>query len=505
VGDRAAAGSTPYRALHRLPPLARGPVFAAMAALALVLTLSSGGYGYHRDELYFRLLPSAWGYLDQPPLTPLIVRLFSTLVADSTWAVRIPATLAATASVLVLALVTRELGGGRAAQGLCAWAYAFASVPLLFGHVMLTATPDLVVWPAVVLLGMRALLRHEPAWWYAVGVVVGLSTYNKLLVALLLLALGTGLALVGPRRVLWSRQLLGGAALALVIGSPNLVYQATHGWPQLTMGAALARDNAAEVRVMMWPFLALMLGPPLVPVWVAGWVALARRPAWRPVRFLALAFPVLLLLCALAGGQVYYPFGLLAVLFAAGCVPVTDALARVARRWWVLVVGLVALNAAVSASVALPLVPLAALGASPIPGLNQLARDQVGWPTYVRQVAAVYDALPDQDRRRAVLVTSNYGEAGALARYGPPLRLPGVYSGHNALYDVARPPDTATIAIVVGGQLRSVSDEFASCTVMARLDNRVGVDNEEQGQPIALCRNPAAPWRSIWPRFRHQD
>ena len=172
------AGSTSYQALHRLPPLARGPVFAAMAALALVLTLSSGGYGYHRDELYFRLLPPAWGYLDQPPLTPLIVRLVSTLVADSTWAVRIPATVAATASVLVLALVTRELGGGRAAQGLCAWAYAFASVPLLFGHVMLTATPDLVVWPAVVLLGMRALLRHESAWWYGVGVVVGLSTYN---------------------------------------------------------------------------------------------------------------------------------------------------------------------------------------------------------------------------------------------------------------------------------------------------------------------------------------
>jgi fucose 4-O-acetylase-like acetyltransferase len=120
------------------------------------------------------------------------------------------------------------------------------------------------------------------------------------------------------------------------------------------MGAALARDNAAKVRVMMWPFLALMLGPPLVPVWVAGWVALARRPAWRPVRFLALAFPLLLLLCALAGGQVYYPFGLLAVLFAAGCVPVTDVLARVARRWWVLVVGLVALNAVVSAAIALP-------------------------------------------------------------------------------------------------------------------------------------------------------
>ena len=69
---------------------------------------------------------------------------------------------------------------------------------------MLTATLDLVVWPAVVLLVMRALLRNQPSWWYAVGAVVGLSMYNKLLVALLLLALGAGLLLVGPRRVLWS-------------------------------------------------------------------------------------------------------------------------------------------------------------------------------------------------------------------------------------------------------------------------------------------------------------
>ena len=250
-----------------------------MAALAVVLTATSGGYGFARDELYFRMLRPAWGYLDQPPLTPWLVRTFVTTVADAPWAVRIPATLAAVASVLVVVLITRELGGGRGAQTLCAWAYAFASTPLLFGHVMLTATLDLVVWPAVVLMGMRALLRRQPAWWYAVGAVVGLSTYNKLLVSLLLLALGAGLLAAGPRRVLWSRQLLGGVVLALLVGAPNLLFQATHGWPQLAMGRALSAANGAEVRVLMWPFLALLLGPPLVPVWCAGWVALARRPS----------------------------------------------------------------------------------------------------------------------------------------------------------------------------------------------------------------------------------
>ena len=164
-----------------------------------------------------------------------------------------------------------------------------------------------------------------------------------------------------------------------------------------------------------------------------------------------------------------------------------------------------ALNAVVSAVVALPLLPVTALRATPVPGLNQLAGDQLGWPTYVREVAAVYGALPASDRARAVVVASNYGEAGALARYGPPARLPAVYSGHNALYDVARPPDTASVAVVVGGQLPSARGLFASCTVVARMDNRVGVENEEQGEPIAVCRNPVGAWAAIWPRFRHRD
>ena len=56
------------------PPLARWPVVLAMVAMAIVLTATSNGYGYHRDELYFRMLRPAWGYIDEPPLTPLFGR-----------------------------------------------------------------------------------------------------------------------------------------------------------------------------------------------------------------------------------------------------------------------------------------------------------------------------------------------------------------------------------------------------------------------------------------------
>ncbi len=486
------------------PALAAGPVLSAMATLAVLLAVSSGGYGYHRDELYFRLLDLSWGYVDEPPLTPLLARVFSRLVADEVWAVRIPATLATVASVLVLALITREMGGGRRAQALCAWGYSSASLPLIMGHVLLTSTVDLPVWPAVLLCVIRARLRREPRWWLAAGAVVGLSTYNKLLVAVLLVALAAGVAVAGPRRLLWSKWVLAAAALALVVGFPNLAFQATHGWPQLSMGRALAANNAGEVRVMMWPFLLLMLGPPLVPIWVAGLVGLARREEWRAVRFLAATFPVLLALVFVMGAQFYYPFGLLAVLFAVGCAPAEAWMLRSVRRRRLVVAG-VGLNAAVSAVLGLPLIPGSAVGGTPVPAINQVARDTVGWPVYVRQVAGVYAALPAADRAGAVVVASNYGEAGAVDRYGPAYRLPPVYSGQNQLYYQARPPDSAQVVVFVGAQLPDARRLFRSCVGAGRLDNGLGVDNEEQGRPIAVCRGPVDGWEAVWPALRHQD
>src|SRR3954452_16539193 len=116
-----------------IPPLARGPVAAAMLAQAVLLTAFSAGYGYERDELYFRMLRPGWGYLDQPPLALLLARLPRPLTAAQRWALRIPATIAAVLSVLVIALITREVGGGRRAQTLAPWGYAFAAFPLVFG------------------------------------------------------------------------------------------------------------------------------------------------------------------------------------------------------------------------------------------------------------------------------------------------------------------------------------------------------------------------------------
>ncbi|MEU4364413.1 glycosyltransferase family 39 protein [Promicromonospora sp. NPDC023987] len=489
------------------PAFAWGPVGTAVLVLGALLTAVSTQYGYHRDELYFRMLDAAWGYVDQPPLTPWLARTFAELFGDTLLVMRIPATLAHLAAIVVIALVARELGGRTGAQALAAWGYGTAAIPLAFGHTFLTASLDLVVWPAVLLCMIRAVQR-DPRWWLAAGAVTGVALYNKLLVVALLGAVVLGLLVAWPWRALRTSDAAtrwplatpwpwAGAVLALLVGLPNLVYQATNGWPQLAMGAALGENNAAEVRSEMWLFQLLTLGPPLALVWIVGLVWVWRR---RPtLRFLVVAYPVLLVFTYAAGSQTYYATGLLSVLFAAGCVPVADRVRRGTA------VAVVLANAVACLVISLPLVPVALLGRTPIAGINSSAQDAVGWPEYVRQIADVHAALPAADQERSVILTQNYGEAGAVDRFGPDLGLPPAYSGHNQLWEYGPPPDSATVALVLTESPGAWDDRFAECAVQGRLDNGVGVDNEEQGVPILVCRAPVGGWAAVWPELRHLD
>jgi hypothetical protein len=480
-------------------PIAWLPIGSAVAAVVIALMATASRYGYHRDELYFLMLKPAWGYVDQPPLTPLLARGASVLFGDTLWGMRVPAVLAVAIATVIMALITRELGGGRLAQGLSAWSYAFGGLAMVMGHVMITATVDFALWAAILLVVARALLRDEPRWWLLAGVLVGVSMYNKLLISMLVIGVAAGLLIVGPRRVLRSRWLWGGVGLALLIGLPNLIYQATHDFPQLTMAAALSDNNADDVRVQLLPFQFLLVAPTLAAVWIAGLVALFRRPQWRPVCGVGVAYLTALVLTFVGGGQIYYAFGLQAFLLAAGWVPTVDWMRTTVRQS--LVYAAVGIGAVVTVFLALPVLPVQTFGRTPIPEINQAAQDSVGWPEYVATVRSVYDGLTPDQRAHAVLLTGNYGEAGALVRFG----LPNVYSGQNQLWYEGPPPDTATVAVVWTQSPRGWERIFAHCEQRATIDNGVGVDNEEQGSIVAVCQGPVGGWAAVWPDLQHYD
>jgi 4-amino-4-deoxy-L-arabinose transferase-like glycosyltransferase len=484
-------------------PLAWKPVCAVALGAALALLLSINRYDYHRDELYFRMVGAhpKWGYVDQPPFTPLLVRLCIDLFGDTVWAIRLPGILFIAAAAVLLAYVAREAGGGALAQTLAA-AGVLTTFPLVAGHITVTAAPDLVMWLAVILCMMRALLQNLPRYWLLAGLLTGMALYNKHLVILLLLSVAVGLLIAGPRKVLLSRWLWAGVAIAVVVGLPNLLYQVTNDFPQLSMARALAEDKGDDARITLVPLQLLWMGPLFIPVWVAGVVTLLRCADLRPVRAFGLAYPVMIVLLFVIAGQPYYSFGLLAALFAIGTVPTERWLRRgVSRRW--LLGAAVLVNCGLALLTSLPVLPVDVVGKTPIPAMNQAIADEIGWPRYVRQVYEVYAALPAADKPNTVLLTGNYGEAGALDRYGRPLGLPAVYSGQNELWYQGPPPESATVVVFVFQDDPARLSAFGSCVEKARLDNGYGVENEEQTARVYVCRDLKGTWAALWPSFQH--
>lgn len=354
-----------------------------------------------------------WGYPDQPPLTPLLARLVSAAAGDSL-ALRAPSAVAALLVVLLTGLLARELGGGRAAQLLAAVCMAVSNVLLVEGHLLSTSTFDLLVWTALTLLFVRVLRTGQEWLWLLAGVVAGVGLLNKMLVVFLLAGVAGGILLAGPRSVLRSRWLWLGAVIALLLWAPNLWWQAQHGWPQLALSRSIAAGGSGTSvdRWVFVPFQLLLVGPGLVPVWAAGLLRLFRDPAVRWARCLAWAYVLLLVVLVVNGGKPYYLGGLYPALLAAGATPVADWAGRQAGRVRAVTVTL-GISAGIAATLMLPVLPVEWLQHTPITAINYDAGETVGWPQFAQTLAGAYRALPDADRARAVILTDNYGQAGA--------------------------------------------------------------------------------------------
>jgi hypothetical protein len=482
------------------PRLQSAPLLGIAAAVALLLVIFAGAYGYHRDELYFLAAGHhlAWSYADQGPVTPLLARLMDAIDPGSLTVLRVPSALMAGATVFVTGLIAAEFGAARRAQLIAASCAAVAAVVLAVGHLLSTSTLDLFAWTIVTWLVSRLIRGGDERLWVAAGVVAGIALLNKPLIAFLLAGLGVGVVLVGPRRLLASRWLWAGVAIALLLWSPWLIWQAKHGWPQIDVSSSVASGNStsSEPRWALLPFQLLLVSPILAPVWIAGLAALLRRPALREFRLFAVAWIFLAAVFIATGGKPYYLAGLFPVLLAAGAIETDGWLRRGSRRRAALLGSTVVISGAVSAFITLPLLP--ARDAGPSVAMDGDVGETIGWPDFTREVARVYGRAG----AGAVIFTSNYGEAGAIDRYGPALGLPSAYSGHNAYGYWGPPPDHAGPVVTVGLD-RTDLRRFRGCHLASRIDNSAGIDNDERGEPVEDCAGTRGPWSRVWPSLRH--
>jgi hypothetical protein len=505
AGPQAASAAQPVPAASPARD-GRREVWIIAAVAAGVELAVSARYGYHRDELYFleagRHLQL--GYVDQPALTPLLARLEALAFGNTLAGLRVLPALGMGVLVLLTAAMSRLLGAGRAGQVLAALASATCLVYLAAMHLLSTTTPSFVACALTLYLVMRLLASGNPRWWLAIGAAAGLAAAAKWDIFLLAAMLAAGFLATPARRLLRTRYLLAGLAIAAVLAAPDAIWQAAHGWPQLALFHSL-NGNAGSNRATYWLALVLYTGLVLTPLWVTGQVWSLRSGEARRFRPVAIASALLLVLIFALGGKPYYVGALFTFLFAAGSVPLGRWLERGRRglRWaWAGVA--IGLCAALNLLYALPVLPARNLPAS-VQTLNYTLVESVSWPKLVALVAHEYYALPRAERGHTALLTSNYGEAGAIDRYGPGFGLPQAYSGHNSFWFWGPPPAADTTVIAVNIDPSLLHREFARVRQVATFWNGLALNDQEQGVHVYVASGLRSGWAAAWPAFRHYD
>ena len=478
------------------------PVLLVAGLMVVGLLAVSGAYGFHGDEMYYIVAGQhpAFGYVDQPPLTPLLSAASVALLGVSPTAVRVLPAVEMALIVVLIALMARDLGGSRRAQILAAITAALSAC-LAGGHLDTTSEPDLLAWAVILWLLVELLAGGDRRLWLGVGVVAGTGLEDK--DTLLFLGAGLVVGLVLSRRwdVVRSPWAWAAIGIALLLWARNLAWQATNGWPQITMASRIG-GNADDNRAQLVPTLWLSGGLLLFPVAAAGWAWMLRAKAAAPWRAIGIAGVVMLALVLAIAGKGYYVIGIVAPFMAAGGILVDGWLSRGHRR--LRAVGFIAaaaISGALMAYVTLPILSPTQFARTSLPTEDPILAEQIGWPQFVATVEGVVAALPADQRARAVILTNSYSEASPLVLLGT--GLPPVYSGHNGYWEWGPPPADRTVVIHVGDwRPADWSRFFVGCRDVAHIDNGLGIKNGEQGKAVSVCGGLRASWTAIWPGLR---
>ncbi|MFP4074397.1 MAG: glycosyltransferase family 39 protein, partial [Actinomycetota bacterium] len=127
-------------------------------------------------------------------LSVSFARIADTLASGNLVVLRFLPAVAAGATVAVGAATVREMGGRRRSQIAGAGVLATGGFLMGTGHLLSTATFDLLAWIIVLWLTARMLRTRQPRWWIPIGLVAGVAMLNKSLVVMLGVAIVIGLA-----------------------------------------------------------------------------------------------------------------------------------------------------------------------------------------------------------------------------------------------------------------------------------------------------------------------
>jgi hypothetical protein len=495
------------------------------------ITIQHVGYGIFRDELYFIVCGRhlAWGYVDQPPVIPLVARISELLFGLRSLALfRTFASLAGAVEVAMTGLLAWRMGASRWAQALAMTGILLAPMAMAASATFSTTTFEPLFWMTVAfaLMELARLAdrgirsgRTVALWWVLLGVAAGMGLENKWNEVFFLTCLLAALLMTSQRKLLASKWFPIGLALLVVLILPNLLWEMQHHWATLEL---LHNDqiNGKNVQVGPLPFVLnqmMAFGPLMAPLWIGGILWLLFNRAAQNFRFLGVTYLLYLPLMMILHAKFYYLAAIYPLYFAAGAAA-WDLLFRKAwlrRGLTPAYVALHVLSIAILLPVILPVLPPAAelaymkrLHMQPpktetelTAALPQYFADMLDWRQKADMLAAAWYSLPQAERPQAAIYTENYGDASAVNVYRPDV--PQAISGHQNYFFWGPRTYTGSVMIVFGESRSTLETKFDSVEEFTQ-DTNPYLEPYERG-PVFICRGLHENLQALWPKVKNWE
>jgi hypothetical protein len=473
----------------------------------LIHFLTNTNYELHRDAFLYLALGDHpdFGYMSVPPSIAVFANITRFLFGDSVFSIRLFPALIGAASIVIIGLIVKELGGKTWAVLIAASAFIVSPSFLRSNTLFQPVSFNQFYWLLTGYFIVKLVQTKNPKFWIHLAITWGLAFLNKYSIAFLIIGFIFALSLTSDRRLYKSKHFFLAILIGFIIVLPNLLWQHIHNWPVITHMLQLQRTQLVNVDIAGFIVAQFLMNLPGVFIWMLGLIYLLLHRDGRDYRVLAYTFLAVLLILLVLRGKAYYTLGMYSILFAAGGVAIESYFKeRLFIIKYVLLLSMIIISLPV-VPYSLPLLPFDKMAkyaqASKDFGLSGALRwedgrihslpqdyaDMIGWRELSDIVISAYQGLNPIEKAQCAIYAENYGEAGAILYHGKKSGIPECISlSDNFLFWA---PDSVNqeILIYVNDDTRDISYYFENIELLGRLTNKYA---RESGVPVYLCKIP---------------
>lgn len=480
------------------------------------------GYGYFIDEFYYIACANnpALGYVDHPPLAPFVLMLFKAVFGDSVFAIRIIPAIAASLTVFMTGIITKQLGGNKIAQSIASFSVLASPVFAVIGGFYSMNAFEPLLSALVFYYLLKMLNEDNPKYWIQAGILFGLLLMNKHTAGIFILFLIISLLFTGHRKYLFTKYFAYSVIISFLIILPNLAWQIKNGFPSLEFYITnITRKNVPMPFINYFIFQLFAYNLFVSPIWLAGIFYLLFNKKPGRFRFIAILF-ILTYVFYLIGrnsrvDRMAYAF---LGIIPAGSIFFENLISRFKPKLiypvgallifsffaFLIPIMLPYLNYENSEKLTKLLGMNTEIESGNRPLIPQLIADRIGWQEKVDMVGKVYDSFPENERKNLIIAAENYGNAGAIELLGKKYGIESAVSGHNNYYlwSKERLRGDIVIQLTSKNSYNGLKESFEEVDSTNTFFNNIYCTPHERNLSVFICRKPKFPKEELLERAR---